>query len=34
MAPTQKRVDELFREEVEEARQMTAEPKLLAGEEL
>ncbi len=34
MAPTQELVDELFLEEVQEARQMTPEQKLLAGEQL
>ena len=31
---TQRLIDELYREEVREAREMTAEQKLLAGEEL
>ena len=34
MQPTQELIDELFREEVEEARRMTPEQKLLAGEDL
>ncbi len=34
MQPTQELIDELFQEEVEEARRMTSEQKLLAGEDL
>ena len=34
MLPTQELIDELFQEEVEEARRMTPEQKLLAGEDL
>ncbi len=34
MQPTQELIDELLQEEVEEARRMTPEQKLLAGEEL
>lgn len=34
MVPTQELVDDLFQEEVEEARRMTPEQKLLAGEDL